>query len=140
MTEELGDLYSIVVANGIDPARAGYPVHRKPIVILGSRTDQVNVTGLNTTATALFLDGKPVLANFRQLLGLNTDALIPWENMWSLFGADYQRALIVSGCTCTIDPFAMCVVHACKCSKRCKDDPTSTACAWRSLHNGVHHQ
>ena len=86
MTAELGDLYAVEVLNGIDPARAGYPVRRGRIVILGARTDQVQISQLNLAAATLMEDRMPVDVNFRQLLGLSTDALIPWEKLWGILG------------------------------------------------------
>ena len=72
MKDELADVYTIVITSGLDPSRAGYPVRRERILLLGARVDQVSVTGLNSTAMAMMEDSMPVCVNFRQLLGLST--------------------------------------------------------------------
>jgi len=79
MTDELGDLYTIVILSGLDPSRAGYPVRRKRILVLGARTDQVSASGIHSSAGALLDNGMPVLVNYRQLLGLTTNDTIPWN-------------------------------------------------------------
>lgn len=77
MTDELGDLYTIVVLSGLDPSKAGYPVRKKSILVLGARTDQESASGLHSSAGALLDNSMPVLVNYRQLLGLTTNDTIP---------------------------------------------------------------
>ena len=114
MNDELRGLYLIVITPALDPSRAGYPVRRQRILILGARVNQVRETGLRSSADALIDNSMSVLVNYRQLLGLAcTDHTIPWTQMWKLPEADDQHSLIVSRCTCSIDPYTTCEVHPC---------------------------
>ena len=136
MKDELADVYTIVITSGLDPSRAGYRVHRKRVLMMGVRADQVidngMASGLRRCTDALINNSMDVRVNYRQLLGLiHTDHTIPWTHLWKLPSADDTRALIVSRCTCSIDPYATCEVHPCKCVN-CGE--VGKSCKWRVLH------
>ena len=136
MKDELADVCTIVITSGLDPSRAGYPVHRKRVLMMGVRADQVidngMESGLRRCTDALIKNSMYVRVNYRQLLGLiYTDHTIPWTHLWKLPSADDTRALIESRCTCSIDPYATCEVHPCKCVN-CQI--VDKSCKWRVLH------
>ena len=112
MKDELAGDYTIVITSGLEPSRAGYPVRRKPALMMGARADQVLESGLRRCTGALINNSMHVRVNCRQLLGLTyTDHTILWTHMWKLPSADDTRSLIVSRCTCSIDPYTTCEVH-----------------------------
>ena len=136
MKDELADAYTIVITSGLEPCKAGYPVRRKRVLMMGARADQVIESSLRDCTQTLMNNSMHVSMhvynNYRQLLGLaHTDHTIPWTHMWRLPSADDTRSLMASRCTCTIDPYATCEVHPCKCGNCRVDDK---ACKWRVLH------
>ena len=136
MKDELADAYTIVITSGLEPCKAGYPVRRQRVLMMGARADQVIESSLRDCTQTLMNNSMHVSMhvynNYRQLLGLeHTDHTIPWTHMWRLPSADDTRSLMASRCTCTIDPYATCEVHPCKCGN-CRED--DKACKWRVLH------
>ena len=129
MTEQLQH-YNVITLNGIDPATAGYPTNKHRFAMLGTREDFATELQLRATVTKIIQNPLPPSANFREFLGMETDAF-KWQRLHQLPTAEELLRIQATGCTCTLNPMEVCSVHFCQCKKCSSEDPV--ACKWRQL-------
>ena len=132
LKDELGGDYELVIVRGIDPPMAGFPIHKKRLVILGCRVDPDN-RGISPRVLRESIESlmqTPLRPSFswRQFLG--RECTIDWSRAWEMQSPE-ERLMQLKECTCTLDPYIVCPRHPCRCGK-CGTD--LVGCAWRRLH------
>ena len=60
MDEELGASFSNLTIEGVEPIHSAFPTHKKRVLCLGGRSDQIGPSGLGKTFTMLIENPLPV--------------------------------------------------------------------------------
>jgi hypothetical protein len=123
--------YAVVVLRGVTPPWSGYPVGRKRLMIVGRQIQQGCVGKLAETLQAVMSSPFPTGLDYYHFL-CRGDSDVDWSLLHTL--PDPATRMSLGACTCSLDPYAVCESHPCKCRICNQSAGKRSACIWRSLH------
>ena len=129
--------YCFTMVKGYCPTMLGYPNARRRWFCLGSRVNNK----VSDLVPRLLAQPPVPMHNFRVFLGIAgtavaKDRLPKFNRLFQMGSAEERARLAAQGCTCSLDPYKNCMVHACKCGI-CRPGDTQPKCKWRELHRNL---
>lgn len=133
VADKLGHLFVIIIFRNMTPLRFGFPINRPRFYIIGMLKPVPYTLAVCQQIAKTVIDkvssSGGVVPNFLQFLGLAFAGCPVWERLHELPTLDELNE--VPRCMCSLDPFAVCPQHPCKCGKCNKLAGGLPTCAWR---------
>ena len=126
--------YESCTVRGLDPSHGGCPIAKSRLYQVGGRSNVTPPGRLCHCLNTIVTNPMPILQNYRQFLGLPPSE-IDFSRLGCLpTGAELGHLCFYGDrytkCKCSVNPYAVCDLHPCKCKKCTPADPL--ACEWRS--------
>ena len=117
MRDKLGSQYMVMCLRNMQPVAMGFPIARPRLYIIGVRKPCNMAEGEGNRAVQNLLhtiqqEGSVPLT---YPVFLNMETGLKWDRLGSLPNAEELQTL--KRCGCSLNPFSVCQVHPCKCSK-----------------------
>ena len=130
MKEKLCERFGTVTIKKSSPVHHGYPTEKTRVLVIGGRSDQIDLNVMQNTFAKLIENPMPVNDTYLTLLGIQSQGDEVLNSVGQLPTPEAAVTIQSSGCKCGVDPMIVCPRHPCNCEK-CRRGQR-LECTWRA--------